>query len=85
MAQGLLTATLPTKLGGDLNFIARTMLFEFVAPVYSGDYLRCEGTIDSIVTQSSRYKLKMSFSVLNQENTLVLKGATSGAVARTKK
>ncbi len=30
MAQGLLTATLPTKIGGDLNFIARQMTFQFI-------------------------------------------------------
>ena len=37
MVQGLLTATLPTKIGGDLNFIAREMTFEFLRPVFSGD------------------------------------------------
>jgi hypothetical protein len=29
MAHGLLTATLPTKIAGDMNFIARQMTFEF--------------------------------------------------------
>ncbi len=43
MAHGLLTATLPTKLGGDLNYIARTMEFEFLRPVYAGEELRCVG------------------------------------------
>ena len=28
--QGLLTATLPTKIGGDHNVLARTMNFEFL-------------------------------------------------------
>jgi acyl dehydratase len=45
LVHGLLTATLPTKLGGDLNFIAREMIFEFLRPVFTGDAIRCENTI----------------------------------------
>src|SRR5689334_12748160 len=33
---GLLTATLPTKLGGDMNYIARQMVFDFLRPVFTG-------------------------------------------------
>ena len=32
VVQGLLTATLPTKVGGDYNVLARTMNFEFYGP-----------------------------------------------------
>lgn len=42
MLQGLLTATLPTELGGDLNYIARTMNFEFLRPVFEGDTVTAE-------------------------------------------
>ncbi len=34
LVHGLLTATLPTKIGGDLNFIAREMTFQFHRPVW---------------------------------------------------
>ena len=33
MVQGLLTATLPTAIGGDLGVLARTMEYEFREPV----------------------------------------------------
>jgi len=42
MAHGLLTATLPTKIGGDLNFIARELTFQFHRPVFAGDTILCE-------------------------------------------
>jgi 3-hydroxybutyryl-CoA dehydratase len=48
MVHGLLTATLPTKIGGDLNFIAREIEFVFPRPVFTGDRIRCEVTIVSI-------------------------------------
>ena len=45
MAHGLLTATLPTKIGGDLNFIARELTFQFLRPVFAGDTITCEVTL----------------------------------------
>src|SRR6266852_9211649 len=54
MVQGLLTATLPTKIGGDLNYIAREMAFEFLRPVFTGDTIRCEATITQY-EQADRY------------------------------
>ena len=44
--QGLLTATLPTKIGEEQNVLARTMNFEFLRPVFTGDTIICEVTID---------------------------------------
>lgn len=46
VVQGLLTATLPTKVGGDHNVLARTMNFEFLRPVFSGDTIICEVKIE---------------------------------------
>ena len=46
VVQGLLTATLPTKVGGDKNVLACTMKFEFLRPVYTGDKIICEVTIE---------------------------------------
>jgi acyl dehydratase len=82
MAHGLLTATLPTKLGGDLNYMARTMTFDFVKPVYSGDVLTCAGTVVSTAVQSTRYRVRLSFEVRNQDGEVVLTGTTSGSVLR---
>lgn len=82
MAHGLLTATLPTKLGGDHDYMARTMSFEFVKPVYSGDTLTCRGVVERAVAQSSRYKVHFGFEVLNQHGEVVLKGTTSGQILK---
>ena len=48
MVQGLLTATLPSKIGGDLDFLAREMTFHFERPVFTGDTIRCRVTIDRV-------------------------------------
>lgn len=82
MAHGLLTATLPTKIGGDLDYMARTMEFEFLRPVFAGDTLTCEGVVESSAAQSTRFRVRFSFTVLNQDGHVVLRGTTSGQILR---
>ncbi len=52
VVHGLLTATLPTKVGGDLNVLARSMTFEFRRPVYTDEEIECVVTLDSVTTHS---------------------------------
>lgn len=82
LAHGLLTATLPTKLGGDLDFVARTMQFEFVKAVYAADELTCKGLVESVVPQTTRLKVRFSFEIFNQRGELVLRGASAGMILR---
>ncbi|MFJ7829385.1 FAS1-like dehydratase domain-containing protein [Peribacillus sp. NPDC046944] len=79
--QGLLTATLPTKVGGDHNVLARTMNFEFIRPVFTGDTIMCEVQIDQYERQeNNRTALMALFSCKNQHEKEVLKGAFSGII-----
>ncbi|PCI40239.1 MAG: enoyl-CoA hydratase [Elusimicrobia bacterium] len=80
MAHGLLTATLPTKLGGDLNYMARKMAFDFMQPVYSGDTLICVGTVVSILRRPKRLKARFSFEIKNQHGDIVATGSTFGFI-----
>jgi acyl dehydratase len=82
MAHGLLTATLPTKLGGDLNYIARVMEFEFLRPVYAGEALTCVGMVEEVVPEPKRFKVRFSFTVTNARGKRVLAGTTSGVIYR---
>ncbi|KAB2329707.1 enoyl-CoA hydratase [Cytobacillus depressus] len=79
--QGLLTATLPTKVGGDHNVLARTMNFEFLRPVFTGDTINCEVTIEQYERQeNNRTSIATSFSCKNQHKKEVLKGNFSGVI-----
>lgn len=82
VAHGLLTATLPTKLGGDVSFMASTMTFDFLKPVYAGDVLTCDGLVESSAVQSTRFKVRFAFEVRNQDAELVLRGTSSGQIRR---
>ena len=80
LAHGLLVATLPTKLGGDLNFIASQMVFDFIKPVYENDIVTCTGKIEKIIEQSKRYKVWFSFVCHNENREEVLKGTSHGMI-----
>src|SRR2546429_8528615 len=80
MVHGLLTATLPTKIGGDLNYIAREMTFEFIRPVFTGDTIHCETTITRFEHENGVINMSASWICRNQSGKTVLTGYTSGII-----
>jgi 3-hydroxybutyryl-CoA dehydratase len=79
--QGLLTATLPTKIGGENNVLARTMDFEFLRPVFTGDTIKCEVTIEKLDQQENhRTSIMATFFCTNQKEKEVLKGSFAGVI-----
>lgn len=80
MAQGLLTATLPTKIGGDLNFIAREMTFQFLRPVFAGDTVRCEVIVLEMERMERHTRMAFRIVCRNQHGKEVLTGETRGVI-----
>jgi 3-hydroxybutyryl-CoA dehydratase len=78
MVQGLLTATLPTKLGGDMNYIARELVFEFLRPVFTDDTIRCESTITHLEKADGHTKMAAEWVCRNQQGKEVMTGHTHG-------
>ena len=82
MAQGLLTATLPTKIGGEMNYIARTLDFEFLQPVYAGDTITCETEMTRVSEEEHRTLLASEFVCTNEDGTEVLRGESDGLIPK---
>ena len=80
MVHGLLTATLPTKIGGDLEVLARTMEFEFHRPVYTGQRIRCTWTFDAVEERDDRYDIVVSVDCENEDTEAVLTGRVEGII-----
>jgi 3-hydroxybutyryl-CoA dehydratase len=78
MVQGLLTATLPTKLGGDMNYIARELVFEFLRPVFTGNTIRCESTITHLEKADGHTKMAAEWVCRNRQGKEVMTGHTHG-------
>ena len=82
LVHGLLVATLPTKVGGELNLLARDMLFTFLRPVFTGDHIRCEVEVAETEPLSDRVNVSLAISCRNQHDKQVMIGTCRGVIRR---
>jgi 3-hydroxybutyryl-CoA dehydratase len=80
MVHGLLTATIPTKIGGDMNFIAREMKFQFFRPVFSGDTITCDCVVVELEPAEAYVKVRTEFICRNQHGKEVMNGYAMGVI-----
>jgi 3-hydroxybutyryl-CoA dehydratase len=80
MVHGLLTATLPTKIGGDMNFIARDLRFQFHRPVFAGDTVSCEVTLVALQPGDKYTNVRSEFVCRNQNGKEVMSGYALGVI-----
>src|SRR5687767_13716369 len=83
MAHGLLTATLPTKVGGDMNIIARLMSYDLHRPAFSGDTIQCEVKLVVFTTGESSSTVVAHFVCPNQSGNDVMPGQLRGVIKNT--
>ncbi|MBZ6495845.1 FAS1-like dehydratase domain-containing protein [Natrinema longum] len=82
MVQGLLTATLPTKMGSDAEVLASTMEFNFHQPVYTGESITCRSTYDTVVERADRYEFTSDVVCENEAGETVLTATTEGIILK---
>jgi acyl dehydratase len=80
MVHGLLTATLPTKIGGDLNFIARELTYQFHRPVFAGDTIRCDVTLVELEPADGYFRVLSRWVCRNQQGKEVMTGEARGVI-----
>lgn len=80
MVQGLLTATLPTKLGGDLDYLARDMRFEFLRPVFTGQEILCSIVCTRAERQPGRTYAEFAGTCTNPAGKEVLRVWVAGVI-----
>ena len=77
---GTLDTSVPTKLGGDLDYIAREFNLEFIRPVFAGDIVRAEATITKADPGEGHMKVGFDIVCYNQHGKEVLRGKTNGVI-----
>lgn len=82
MVHGLLTATLPTRIGGELDYIARDMSFEFLRPVFTGDTVTTEVVVTDMVDDGKLWRMAADCVARNQDGKEVLKAKTRGIILK---
>jgi len=82
LVHGLLTATLPTKIGGDLEVLAREMRFEFRRPVYTGETVTCEWTHETVEEREDRYAITADVVCTDASGDTVMTADVEGFVRK---
>lgn len=67
MVHGLLTASIGTKVGEELHYIARELVSEFIRPVFAGDTITCELTLTNIEQMEGYKKVSIESVYRNQK------------------
>jgi len=80
VVQGLLTATLPTKIGGDLEYLAREMEFDFRRPVHTGERITCTWETEAVTEREDRFEASGTAVLENEEGEVVLRGFFEGLI-----
>lgn len=80
MVHGLLLGTLPTILGGRMNFLAREITLEFLRPVFTGEPIRCDVVLTQWEPTGDRILVAAEWSCVNREQATVMRGRASGAI-----
>jgi acyl dehydratase len=84
VAHGLLVLTVPTRMGTDLHYLAHTMQWMFIRPVYDGDTVTANITLPSVVLvddgRGKRLEVTMLVRVTNQAGQQVVRGESTGVI-----
>ena len=81
VVHGLLTGSLPTKLGGDFNLLATQISYNFKRQVYTGDKIECVAILTKVdQVKEGRMNIHGTFECVNQDGTNVLDGDFSGVI-----
>jgi acyl dehydratase len=80
MVHGLLTATVPTKIGGDMNFIARELKYQFHRPVFADDTVTCVVTVVEFEPMEQYTSVRTDFVCRNQNGKEVMTGYAQGVI-----
>ena len=80
MVHGLLTASIGTKVGQELHYIARELVSEFIRPVFTGDTITCELTLTNVEQMEWYKKVSIESVYRNQHEKTVLVGTSYGVI-----
>ena len=80
VVHGLLTGSLLTDIGGDLEVLARRMEFEFRRPVRTGEPITCTWTVESVEEREDRYVLENDVVFRDGDGETVVTAQVEGVV-----
>ncbi len=78
--QGLLTASLSTRIGGRIGYLAKSATFEFLRPVFTGQRLQCTLDIVGVDAEPGRDRVRGLAIVTNEAGKEVVRCTYEGFI-----
>lgn len=82
MVHGLLVASLPTKVGGEMNFLARELTFEFLRPAWTSVPIQCEVVVTRIEPTEHGIRLESAWECKDPDGAVLMRGRGRGLVPK---
>ena len=76
--QGLLTASLTNKIGGDYDILMYKMEFDFLKKAYTGRKLKCVNVVDSLINKGGKNFIDIISDVYDENGDHLLHGFLRG-------
>ncbi len=80
VVHGLLTGTLPTKVGGELGYVARELNYTFYRPVRTGEVVTCEMTVTDVTDRDDGRRVRMEYVCRDETGDAVMRGDCDGVI-----
>lgn len=80
LVHGLLVASLATELGGRLDYLARTLDFEFLRAVYTGDTVTCTVRIEEAIADARGTRLRFTGEASTADGQIVMRIRSTGLI-----
>ncbi len=78
--QGLLTAILTNRLGGEYNILTYRMEFDFIKQVWTGERIIAKNKVISLLEKKGKNHIVVESKLYNENDELVLDGVIKGIV-----
>lgn len=78
LLQGLLTASLTNKIGGDYDILMYKMEFDFLKKAYTGRKLKCVNVVDSLINKGGKNFIDIISDVYDENGDHLLHGFLRG-------
>ncbi len=80
VAHGLLVISTATRMGSDIHYLAHTMTWMFIRPVYGGDEVEARVELKRVEEQPDRLDVEMVVRIVNQNGQQVVRGESTGVI-----
>lgn len=81
LVHGLLTASILTKIGGDLEMLAHSLNLTFERPVFTGEEIRCTWRNEQVTEEAERYQVTAAVTCRNPRDEVVLEAIVDGYIS----